>query len=52
MEKISRGFEWIAVAVLIIAFLLTIVGVTREARRGASVRATYRRGREIFGRGI
>lgn len=52
MEKISRGFEWIAVAVLILALLLTVVAVARDLRRGASPRAMYWRGRQIFGRGI
>jgi uncharacterized membrane protein len=52
MEKISRAFEWIAGAELIIAFLLTVVGVAREARGGAGVRVAYRRRREIFGPGI
>jgi uncharacterized membrane protein len=52
METISRAFEWIAIAVLILAFFLTLVGVARDLRNGASAGATYRRGREIFGRGI
>lgn len=52
METISRAFEWIAVAVLILAFFLTLIGVTRDLRSGASAGATYRRGREILGRGI
>lgn len=52
MEKISRAFEWIAVAVLVLAFLLTVLGVARDVRRRASAGAMYRRGREVFGRGI
>jgi uncharacterized membrane protein len=52
MENISRAFEWIAVAVLVVAFLLSVGVVARDLRRGAGPGAVYRRGREIFGRGI
>jgi uncharacterized membrane protein len=52
MEKISRAFEWIAVGVLILAFVLTIAAVARDLLRGTGAEATYRRGREVFGRGI
>jgi uncharacterized membrane protein len=52
MENISRAFEWIAVGVLILAFALTVVGVARDLLRGTGAEATYRRGRQIFGRGI
>lgn len=52
MEHISRAFEWIAVAVLILAFLLGLVAAARELIRGAAAGRIYRRGREIFGRGI
>ena len=52
MENISRAFEWIAVGVLILAFALTVVGVARDLLRGTAAEATYRRGRQIFGRGI
>ena len=52
MEDISRAFEWIAVAVLIVAFLLAVLVVTRDLVRGAAGRVAYRRGREIFGRGL
>jgi uncharacterized membrane protein len=50
MEHISRAFEWIAVAVLIAAFVLGIVAAAVEPGRNA--RAAYFRGREVFGRGI
>lgn len=52
MEHISRAFEWVAVAVLVAAFLLSVGFVARDLRRGADAGAIYRRGREIFGRGI
>ena len=52
MEDISRAFEWIAVAVLIAAFLLAVLGVARDLARGAGASVTYHRGREIFGRGL
>lgn len=52
MEEISRAFEWIAVAVLIVAFLLAVLSVTHDLLGGAAVSITYRRGRRIFGRGL
>lgn len=52
MEDISRAFEWIAVAVLIVAFSLAVLGVTRDLTRGEAASITYRRGRRIFGRGL
>ena len=50
MEDISRAFEWIAVGVLIAAFLLAVISVIRDLTRGDA--ATYRRGRVIFARGL
>jgi uncharacterized membrane protein len=52
MEDISRAFEWIAVAVLIVAFSLAVLVVARDLVRGADATITYQRGREIFGRGL
>jgi uncharacterized membrane protein len=53
MEDISRAFEWIAVAVMIVAFSLAVLAVSRDLARGAAATiSTYRRGREIFGRGL
>ena len=49
MEHISRAFEWVAVAALIAAFVLGIVAAAGDLR---DPRAAYRRGREVFGRGI
>ena len=52
MTEISRAFEWIAVAVLILAFSLAVLAVTRDLVRGAAASITYRQGRRIFGRGL
>ena len=52
MEDISRAFEWIAVAALVVALPLAVLAVARDLVRGASPRSTYQRGRGIFGRGI
>jgi uncharacterized membrane protein len=52
MEDISRAFEWIAVAVLIAAFLLAVLSVAHDLIVGGAVLATYQRGRRIFGRGL
>ena len=52
MTEISRAFEWIAVAVLILAFSLAVLAVARDLLRGAAPSITYRRGRVIFGRGL
>ena len=50
MEHISKAFEWIAVAVLIAAFVLGALAAAVEF--GRDRRAAYFRGREVFGRGI
>jgi uncharacterized membrane protein len=50
VEHISKAFEWIAVAVLIAAFVLGAVAAAGEL--GQDRRAAYLRGREVFGRGI
>jgi len=52
MENISRAFEWIAVAVLILAFVLTLLTVASDLLRGTATEQTYRRGRAVLGRGI
>jgi Protein of unknown function (DUF1622) len=52
MEHISKAFEWIAVAVLIMAFLLGLVAALRGLARGGGPLVAYRRSREVFGRGI
>ena len=50
MEDISKAFEWVAVAVLSAAFALGAVAAAGELGRDRM--AAYRRGREVFGRGI
>lgn len=50
MEHISSAFEWIAVAVLIGAFVLAVIAGVLE--RGHGLLSATRRGREVFGRGI
>jgi uncharacterized membrane protein len=50
MAHISDAFEWIAVAVLIAAFVVGVVAAAVELGQGAG--AAYRRGRAVFGRGI
>jgi uncharacterized membrane protein len=52
MEDISRAFEWIACVTLIAALSLAVVAVTRDVVRGEAGLMTYRRGREIFARGL
>jgi uncharacterized membrane protein len=52
MENISRAFEWVAVAVLILAFALALLSVVRDLLQGTAGETTYRRGRAVLGRGI
>jgi uncharacterized membrane protein len=52
MDNISRAFEWIAVGVLVLAFLAALAGVAYELRRGTSLLDTYHQWRAIFGRGL
>jgi uncharacterized membrane protein len=52
MENISRAFEWIAVALLILAFALALLAVARDLIAHEAAATTYRRGRRIFGRGL
>ena len=52
MEHISRAFEWIAVAVLIVAFVLAAYVATAALLRGDGGVPAYHRAREVFGRGI
>jgi len=52
MENISRAFEWIAVGVLILAFVVALGGAAGALLRRASLQATYGRWRAIFGRGL
>jgi uncharacterized membrane protein len=52
MDNIARAFEWIAVGVLVIAFLVALAFVTRDLLSGATWHAAYVGWRGIFGRGI
>jgi uncharacterized membrane protein len=52
MENISRAFEWIAVAVLILGFAFAVLVVARDLSRGTAAEITYRRGRAVMGRGL
>ena len=52
MENISRAFEWIAVGVLVLAFIAALAGGAYDLLHRASLKATYGRWRAIFGRGI
>ena len=52
MEHTSRAFEWIAVAILIVAFLLGVFVAVRGLARGDGAARAYRQTREVFGRGI
>ena len=52
IADISRAFEWIAIGVLVGAFALAVLAVARDLSRHAAPRDIYRRGREVFGRGL
>jgi uncharacterized membrane protein len=52
MDNISRAFEWIAVGVLIVAFVAALAGVVYYVVRDASLLAIYQHWRAIFGRGL
>ena len=52
MEKISRAFEWIAVAELVLAFVIALGGVVRNIVRGVAWPDVYSDWRAVFGRGL
>jgi uncharacterized membrane protein len=52
MDDISRGFEWIAAAVLILALALAVLAAGRDILRATAAATAYRRARALFGRGI
>jgi uncharacterized membrane protein len=52
MEDISRGFEWIAVAVLVLTFSLAMLAAARDLLHATPATTTYQRARALFGRGI
>lgn len=51
MEEIAKAFEWLGVAIIVLAAMVTVVVATRTYRReGAD--ASYATGRRTFGRGL
>lgn len=52
MDDISRAFEWIGVAIIVVAFIVACAEGVRQARGGVRPLETYLRVREVFGRGI
>jgi uncharacterized membrane protein len=52
MENIARAFEWIAVGVLVLAFLVALASVARDLLSRATWHLAYTHWRAIFGRGI
>ena len=52
MENISRAFEWVSVAVLVLAFSFAVLSVVRDLGGAVSPRVIYERSRAILGRGI
>ncbi len=52
MDDISRGFEWVGVAVIVAAFVVSLVSAARHHLDGAAGTAVYEVGRGYFGRGI
>jgi uncharacterized membrane protein len=52
MEHISRGFEWVAVAVLVLAIVISVVVIVRHVTRQGSFEGAYKQGRDVFARGI
>ncbi len=52
MDNISRAFEWIGVAVIVLAFLLTLGFLIRDLLRRADSEEIYARVRTTFGRGL
>ncbi len=51
MDDISRGFEWVGVAIIVAAFVIALIGAARQLFDGAAGSA-YQVGRAYFGRGI
>lgn len=52
MDNIARGIEWIGVAIIVVALVLSAARALRDlARRTAGIEV-YRRVRAYFGRGI
>lgn len=52
MDDISRAFEWIGVAVIVLAFLLTLGFLIRDLLQHVGVEEIYAHVRTTFGRGL
>jgi uncharacterized membrane protein len=52
MDDIARGIEWIGVAIIVVALLLSAARAIRDLARGTVGIEVYRRVRAFFGRGI
>ncbi len=52
MDHISRAFEWIGVAVIVGAFVLTLVFALRDLSQHRASVELYERMRGVFGRGL
>ncbi len=51
-EHFTAAFEWIAVGIIVLAFVLSAVSAARDLYRRAPLMTIYRDGRNIFGRGV
>ena len=52
MEDISRAFEWVAVGAIVVGFVLAVAIAARALVAGVAPGDLYRRGRNVFGRGL
>jgi uncharacterized membrane protein len=52
MDDIARGIEWIGVAIIVLALVLSAARAVRDLRGGVAGAEVYRRSRSYFGRGI
>lgn len=52
MDDIARGVEWIGVAIIVLALVLSAARAVGDLRRGVAGAEVYRRVRAYFGRGI
>jgi uncharacterized membrane protein len=52
MDGIARGIEWLGVAIIVLALVLSAARAVRDLRGGVAGAEVYRRARGYFGRGI
>jgi uncharacterized membrane protein len=52
MDDIARAFEWIGVAIIVVAFVMSVASAGRRLAAGSPPNDVYRAGRAFFGRGI